>query len=227
VFCVSHSVSPVVPTGIDRQHFGLAPDRFTFLFAFDVLSVMERKNPLGLIRAFNLAFGSSTNCRLVIKVNNAAARPKAIETLRHAAASSPAIHILDGRFSQDEMYALTQCSDCVVSLHRSEGFRLLIAEAMCLGKPVIVTNYSRNMDFTCPDNSLLVDHQTVCPRRAGGLYVRRSVRKPWAWRCGSVRSRVNPPAATPPPCNPTCPSAEPDTRDLRQGERGVRHLGHQ
>ncbi len=59
------------------------------------------------------------------------------------------------------MDALLNCADCFVSLHRSEGFGLQIAEAMHLGKPVVVTNYSGNTDFTRPDNSLLVDYRMV------------------------------------------------------------------
>jgi glycosyltransferase involved in cell wall biosynthesis len=53
-----------------------------------------------------------------------------------------------------------------VSLHRSEGFGRGPAEAMLLGKPVIVTNYSGNTDFTRPDNSCLVDYCLI-PVRAG------------------------------------------------------------
>jgi glycosyltransferase involved in cell wall biosynthesis len=160
VHCFPYAVAPAVPAGMDRQYFGLAPDRFLFLTAFDVLSVMERKNPLGTIRAFERAFAGNSRSQLVIKVNNAEARPKCIETLR-SACTSGSVRILDSTVTREEMYALTQCADCVVSLHRSEGFGLLIAEAMYLGKPVIVTNYSGNTDFTLPDNSLLVDYKMI------------------------------------------------------------------
>jgi glycosyltransferase involved in cell wall biosynthesis len=131
-----------------------------FLFAFDVLSVMERKNPLAVIRAFERAFGANSRCQLVIKVNHAEAAPQCVETLRNAC-SSNAVRVLDSAFSREEMYALIQCVDSVVSLHRSEGFGLLIAEAMYFGKPVIVTNYSGNTDFTLPNNSLLVDYELI------------------------------------------------------------------
>ena len=49
--------------------------------------------------------------------------------------------------------------DCYVSLHRSEGFGLTPAEAMYLGKPVIATGYSGNLDYMTPENSYLVDYE--------------------------------------------------------------------
>jgi glycosyltransferase involved in cell wall biosynthesis len=67
--------------------------------------------------------------------------------------------VIDRTYTRSEVYGLIQCCDCLVSLHRSEGFGLTIAEAMYLGKPVIVTAYSGNMDFTLPENSFLVDYQ--------------------------------------------------------------------
>jgi glycosyltransferase involved in cell wall biosynthesis len=160
VFCVPHAIAPVLPIGIDRQHFGLRPDAFIFFFAFDVLSVMERKNPLAVIRAFEMAFGPDSHCQLLLKINNAESKPQCIETLKNACSSS-AIRILDSALTREEMYALTHCSDCIVSLHRSEGFGLFMAEAMYFGKPVIATNYSGNTDFTLPDNSLLVDYKLI------------------------------------------------------------------
>jgi glycosyltransferase involved in cell wall biosynthesis len=160
VFCVPYAVSPTAPAGMDRQYFGLAPDRFLFLTAFDVLSVVERKNPVAVIRAFEKAFRPDSGCELVVKVNHADAGGECIQMLRQAC-SSGSVRILDSILGREEMDALTNCADCIVSLHRSEGFGLLIAEAMHFGKPVIVTNYSGNTDFTRPDNSLLVDYRMV------------------------------------------------------------------
>lgn len=160
VLCFPYAVAPVAPAGMDRQYFGLPSDRLIFLAAFDVLSVPERKNPLAAIRAFERAFGAHSRCQLVIKVNNAKAAPNYIEALR-AASSNGTVRIFDSTLKREEMDALTNCVDCVVSLHRSEGFGLLIAEGMYFGKPVIVTNYSGNTDFTRPDNSMLVDFRLI------------------------------------------------------------------
>jgi len=160
VLTIPYAVSPVAPTGIDRQFFGLAPDRFVFLAAFDALSVMARKNPLAAVRAFELARGAASGCQLVVKVNHGAAWPECIEELR-AACTSRSVRIIDSTLTREEMNGLIQCADCFVSLHRSEGFGLVIAEAMHFGKPVIVTNYSGNTDFTHPDNALLVDYRLI------------------------------------------------------------------
>src|SRR4029077_21261732 len=56
-----------------------------------------------------------------------------------------------------EMDVLFASADCYISLHRSEGLGLGMAHAMYLGKPVIATNYSGNLEFMNSDNSLLVD----------------------------------------------------------------------
>ncbi|MGC4050680.1 MAG: glycosyltransferase family 4 protein [Paludibaculum sp.] len=164
VYTIPHAVRPAVSGSLDRQHFGFRPGQFVFLTAFDVLSVVERKNPLASIRAFLAAFGANPDFQLVVKVNNAATAPrefrKTLESVTSACAS-PNIRVFDATLSRNEMHALTQCADCIVSLHRSEGFGLHIAEAMYFGKPTIVTNYSGNVDFTRSDNSMLVDYRLV------------------------------------------------------------------
>jgi len=143
----------------DRRHFGL-PDTFVFLFAFDFLSVVERKNPFGLIEAFTRAFRPDEGPTLVIKTINGHLRLTELEHVRAAIGERADIRLVDAYYSRDEQHALTSLSDCYVSLHRSEGLGLTMAEAMSLGKPVIATAYSGNLDFMTPSNSFLVDHAT-------------------------------------------------------------------
>jgi glycosyltransferase involved in cell wall biosynthesis len=59
------------------------------------------------------------------------------------------------------MRALQRCADSYVSLHRAEGFGLGLAECMALGKPVIGTAWSGNLDFMTNANSCLVDYRLV------------------------------------------------------------------
>jgi glycosyltransferase involved in cell wall biosynthesis len=128
-----------------------------FLTAFDVLSVVERKNPGAVVNAFRLACTRNKGLRLVVKVNNARLCSEAVQVLRQAAGDLP-VTFLEETLDRDEMNALIAVCDCFVSLHRSEGFGLALAEAMAFGKPVIATAYSGNMDFTTPSNAFLVSY---------------------------------------------------------------------
>jgi glycosyltransferase involved in cell wall biosynthesis len=147
-------LTPQLDPALSRGNLGL-PDGFLFLFSFDLLSVLERKNPLGLIKAFTTAFPNNEGATLVIKTINGDKRIMEMEKLRYAARGRSDIILMDGYLSQIENHTLTALSDCYVSLHRSEGFGLTIAEAMALGKPAIATGYSGNLDFMTAENSYL------------------------------------------------------------------------
>ncbi|HTX33301.1 MAG TPA: glycosyltransferase [Solirubrobacteraceae bacterium] len=135
------------------------PEGFLFLFAFDYLSTIQRKNPIGLINAFKLAFKPGEGPQLLIKTFNAPLRPLVEEELLWAADGRPDIHVVDRSLTNEQRDALMATCDCYVSLHRSEGFGLTPCEAMALGKPVIATAYSGNLDFMNEENSLLVSYE--------------------------------------------------------------------
>ena len=126
--------------------FGL-PGSFLFLFMFDFFSVIERKNPIGVIRAFCAAFRAGEGPVLVIKTINGDSRLNDLERLRAAAAGRPDVLIVDEYYTAAEKNSLLGLCDCYVSLHRSEGLGLTMAEAMGLGKPVIATAYSGQSPF--------------------------------------------------------------------------------
>ena len=154
---------------ITRERLGF-PRRFLFLFLFDFLSVLQRKNPLGLIEAFTRAFSPDEGPVLVIKSINGSLRASELEQVRMAAAGRPDILVVDRHYSAEEKNALLGACDCYVSLHRSEGLGLTLAEAMALGKPVIATGYSGNLHFMTPDNSYLVDYTLSAVPPACGPY---------------------------------------------------------
>lgn len=145
----------------DRAYFNLAAGRFTFLFTFHMVSVMERKNPLGLIRAFKMAFRADEPVTLVLKTSFGDRHPVQMQELRDAVADFPGITIIDQVFSSDDVLSLMHACDAYISLHRSEGLGLTMAEAMLMGKPVIATGFSGNMDFMDDENSLLVSYERV------------------------------------------------------------------
>ena len=147
------------PREIATDHGLALPDGdFTFLFAFDFLSTLQRKNPDGLIEAFKLAFRPGDGPRLVLKTTNARFRPELLDRLRYAIGDRTDLAIVDASLQPAELAALFLAADCYVSLHRSEGFGLTLAESMVLGKPVIATAFGGNLDFMRPSNSHLVDY---------------------------------------------------------------------
>ena len=143
-----------------RGYFNLPEDKFIFLFVFAMSSVMERKNPIALTKAFRQAFGDDPGVSLVIKTSFGDLHPEPLKDLRQAADDAGAT-LIDRVFTQNDTLALMQACDCYISLHRSEGLGLTMAEAMLLGKPAIATGYSGNVDFMTSSNSLLVDYRLV------------------------------------------------------------------
>lgn len=137
------------------------PEGFVFHFSFDFASVYRRKNPDGLVAAYIDAFGQDDGAALVIKSINGDRDTRHRDALMQVVAGRPDIRVVDRFLSEADRNWLTAASDCYVSLHRSEGFGLTMAEAMYLGKPVIATGYSGNLDFMTPENSLLVDFSLV------------------------------------------------------------------
>ena len=146
-----------------RAPLGLPPDVFLFGFVFDYASVAARKNPLGLIEAFGRAFpgGDGDGVALVVKTLGGERHPDEHAAVVAAAAARPGVTVIDEHVTVEDKNALIRALDCYVSLHRSEGFGLTIAEAMLLGTPVIATDYGGSRDFVTPFNALLVDARPV------------------------------------------------------------------
>lgn len=151
---VQPPAEPAVP-----ERLGLAEDRFLFLFVYDYLSTIQRKNPVGLIEAFKRAFKPGEGPQLLLKTINGPLRPLAEEEVLWAAHGHPDIHVIDCSLTPPQLNGLMAGCDCYVSLHRSEGFGLTMAEAMAIGKPVIGTGYSGNLDFMNERNSYLVEYE--------------------------------------------------------------------
>ncbi|HET6575551.1 MAG TPA: glycosyltransferase family 4 protein [Fimbriiglobus sp.] len=143
-----------------RSHFGLRDDRFAFLFTFDMASLMVRKNPLASVAAFRQAFRRDEPVDLVIKVARGNESPADLAALT-AACEANGVRLIDELMPRSDLLALMAACDCYVSLHRSEGLGLGMAETMLMGKPVIATGYSGNLDFMTPETSYLVEYERV------------------------------------------------------------------
>ncbi len=134
-------------------------NKFSFLFIFSYHSSVERKNPFFLMDAFSQAFTEHDNVELVIKTVGAESFKRTAAYLRQFASDKNNIKIINLDMDKNSVNHLINDSDCYASLHHSEGFGLTLAEAMCLGKPTIATNYSGNTEFMNENNSFLVDYE--------------------------------------------------------------------
>lgn len=137
--------------------------RFRFLAAFDFNSVFERKNPVGVIEAFKRAFPEvkRDGPELLVKTINGWSHPAKMSELMISVRGRQDIQVRDESLSRESYRSLLLTADCYVSLHRSEGLGLMLAEAMELGIPTIATGYSGNVDFMTAENSYLVDFNMV------------------------------------------------------------------
>jgi glycosyltransferase involved in cell wall biosynthesis len=193
IIVVPPCIDVVLPDLNGRSHFGLCEGKFYFLFSFDYFSFPDRKNPLAVVRAFHEAFPEpSPSVGLIIKSSGTPGHfPDIKDDLRAASRDDERIEIINESITREEMLALIGAADCYVSLHRSEGFGLGMAEAMALGKPVIGTDYSGNKEFLTQDSG----YPVPCTLKSVGLgeYV-HSEGQVWAYpheaACSAAMVRV-------------------------------------
>ncbi len=153
-----------------RKRLGLPEDQFLFLFIFDMASYIERKNPWAVTQAYERAFGAnSSDTILVMKILNGHKYPQARQKLDKELARVGG-RLLEDVLPRADLHSLLASCDAYVSLHRSEGFGVTMAEAMAYGKPVIATNYSGNTDYMNTANSYLVPYRLVALPRDVGPY---------------------------------------------------------
>jgi glycosyltransferase involved in cell wall biosynthesis len=169
---VPHPVAAVPPTPapLDRAAFGLPEDAVIVLVSFNLASSFERKNPLGAIAAFRAAFGERPDRLLLLKVGHPGHFPADFARLREAVAGVANIRLDTTPLPQRDNHALTRAADIVLSLHRSEGFGLVAAEAMLLGRPVVATAWSGNMDFMDETSAALVGYRLITAHDPRGVF---------------------------------------------------------
>lgn len=157
-----------LPRNEVRAKYGLGQGDFVAFFNFDFGSYY-RKNPTATMRAFAQAFGAAKDVKLVFKVKNAERYPARVAEIRAMADElgiADRFVLLKAYLPRRDVDGLTDACDVYVSLHRSEGFGLGIAEAMSLGHPAIVTDWSSTTEFCKPDNSMPIPYRLV-PIRPG------------------------------------------------------------
>lgn len=166
VTVVPHPV--VVPPR--RPHRPQPGTPFMVLSVFNVASGFARKNPLATVAAFTAAFGDDPGARLVLKTHHMEAYPDAHAALHRAVEGRPNIHLIGHTVARSELDRLLADCDVLLSMHRSEGFGLPLAEAMASGVPVVATGWSGNLDFMTPETAGLLGYRLVAAADPGGSY---------------------------------------------------------
>jgi glycosyltransferase involved in cell wall biosynthesis len=149
----------------------LVNDRtFTALAILNIASSFERKNPCAAIKAFRQAFGNDPTCRLIVKHSNAFTYPEALQLMTEAAGGASNIVFLSDVMDAAGIDRLYAEADVVMSLHRAEGFGLVVAEAMLRGLPVVATGWSGNTDFLTRETGMPVGYNLIPARDPQDTY---------------------------------------------------------
>jgi glycosyltransferase involved in cell wall biosynthesis len=159
-----------LPVAGTRADFGLPAQKLVVLTALNLASSMARKNPLGAIAAFKSAFGPRQDCLMVLKISGFEAYPRDLNQIRAAIANAPNIRLITATLPEARLNGLIAASDIILSLHRAEGFGLIPATAMLLGRPVVATGWSGNLTYMTEQNSALVGYRLVPAIDDRGIY---------------------------------------------------------
>jgi glycosyltransferase involved in cell wall biosynthesis len=169
---VPHAVAahPPVPSRLGRADFSLPAEAFVVVTSFSLASSFVRKNPMAAVEAFRTAFGNRADRVMVLKVGHAEHWPEDLAQLRSAVAGADNIRVETRDFPAADNHALVACADCVLSLHRSEGFGLVPAEAMSLGRAVVATDWSGTTDFIDASCGMPIRYTLVPARDPRGVF---------------------------------------------------------
>jgi glycosyltransferase involved in cell wall biosynthesis len=170
VVIIPHALNVKATPGVGRDEFGLPADKLLVLMMYDFHSYQYRKNPQAAIAAFRAAIKGRNDAVLVVKTINSHHHPEATAELNACLADLPGTIVLDQFLTRQQTWDLQSCCDLLISLHRAEGFGLAPAEMMALGKPVVATGWSANMDFMTNDNSMPVRYTLQALAKAVGAY---------------------------------------------------------
>ncbi len=154
-----------------RDHFKFRTNDRIALVNFDFSSDVERKNILNTLTAYKLAFPNEADSKLVIKsINYSSKNPEHLKIWEQCISRKDIIW-MPNYLSRSEMSELMSIADVYLSLHRSEGYGINLADAMARSVPVIATGYSGNLDFMNDSCSVLIDYKLVRVSSYGGFMV--------------------------------------------------------
>lgn len=160
VVTVPYALPPAEPDKFTREDFGLPEGVFLVLMMYDSASSSERKNPKAAIKAYKKAFSpDKKDVAIVIKTMNSS--DEELRQLHEQLKGYENVYIICECMQKKRLNALIRLSDVYLSLHRSEGFGLILAEAMQRGTAVVATDWSANVEFMTEDTACLVKSKII------------------------------------------------------------------
>ena len=169
VHTIPYYVLATADEQFNRAYFKLPEDKFLYLIMYDTNSTMARKNPVGGINAYKKAFPQENeNVGLVVKVNNATEND--LQVIREQIGNYQNVYFITQTLDKVQVNSLIADVDVFVSLHRAEGFGLVMAEAMLLGTVCVATDWSSNTEFMNEECACMVPYRKMEIRETSGNY---------------------------------------------------------
>jgi hypothetical protein len=187
--------SELAVSGLSRDDLGWPRDATVYLVRADLNSSLARKNPGAAIDAYLRAFPAADpeSSRLVVKVENAHADRSFLDLVQMLGSGRPDVHVMTETLDEPDNNAVSALADVYVSLHRSEGLGLPIAEALALGTAVVATDFGGSGALLTTECAVLVPARVVPVEDPSGTYLGGTWAEPdLAAAAGALRSLADP-----------------------------------
>jgi hypothetical protein len=132
-----------------------------FLTLFDFNSDFERKNPVSVIEAFQLAFSRDEEVNLIVKCTNSRSDLKNYLKLKEISKNDKRIVLFNKTLENIELTKLISNSIAVISLHRAEGLGLNIIDSILNNKIIILSKYSSPTEYLPDSYEFFVNGEEV------------------------------------------------------------------
>lgn len=132
--------------------------KFTILIMGNISSSVDRKNIVGNLEVAKVIKQKYKDVDVILKTFTGSNNERTI--LKQIVGDSK-IKVIDEYYSSEKVQQLIGKCHILLSLHRSEGFGLTLAEAMAVGTVPVATGYSGNIDFMKDNNSFSIDYKLI------------------------------------------------------------------